>query len=124
MVSPGGGTTRTEKVRTIGGLRSVRENLRVCWQGDQLGRNCGRCEKCVRTKVNFLAAGHGVAPALGPLEPGELRGLTIGSVGALGVYRELLDDTDLLPPEVAEDLRWLLAQPLVPHGTEAEATDA
>lgn len=124
MVSPGGGTTRTAKVRAIGGFRSVRDHLRVCWQGDRLGRNCGRCEKCVRTKVNFLAAGHGVAPALGPLVPGELRGLTIGSIGALGVYRELLDDTDLLPDDVAEDLRWLLAQPIVPHGAEPEEPGA
>lgn len=117
MVQPGGGLTRTQKVRAIGGLPSVRAHLRVCWEGDQLGRNCQRCEKCVRTKVNFLAAGHGVAPALGALVPGEIRGLTIGSTGAQAVYLEMLEDMDLLPPDVAEDLRWLIDQPLVLHET-------
>jgi hypothetical protein len=116
LAFPGGGTNRTAKVRAIGGFESVRQHIRVCWQGDRIGRNCGACEKCVRTKVNFLAAGHGVVPALGPLRPGELRGLTVASIGALAVYRDLLADTDLLPPEVVEDLRWLVAQPLVPHG--------
>lgn len=115
MVSPGGGANRTEKVRAIGGHAAVREHIRVCWQGDRPGRNCGRCEKCVRTKVNFLAAGHGVAPALGPLEPGQLRTLTIGSTGAQAVYRDMLAETELLPSEVAEDLRWLVDQPIVPH---------
>lgn len=123
MTSPGGGINRTEKVRVIGGLESVRQHLRVCWQGEQPGRNCGECEKCLRTKVNFLAAGHGAVPALGPLEPGALRGITIGSTGALVVYQELLAETELLPDDVAEDLRWLLDQPIVPHGSQPAAGD-
>ncbi|MCU1370767.1 MAG: hypothetical protein JWO77_1961 [Ilumatobacteraceae bacterium] len=115
-VQPGAGVTRTQKVAAIGGLASVREHLRVCWQGDRSGRNCGACEKCVRTKVNFLAAGHGSAPALGVLEPGQIRGLTIGSVGARAVFQELADDTDHLDPELAADIGWLLDQPIQPHG--------
>lgn len=117
MVQPGAGVSRTEKVRLIGRLASVREHIRVCWQGDEPGRNCGRCEKCLRTKVNFLAAGHGTVPALGPLQPGDLRTVTIGSTGARAVFAELLAETDLLPPEIADDLRWLLDQPLVLHGS-------
>jgi len=112
MALVGAGRSRTEKCEAIGGLGSVRDHLRVCWAGDLQGRNCGRCEKCVRTKVNFLAAGHGVAPALGPLEPGELRNVAIYSMGAYAVYEELRDDVDRLPSDVAEDLLWLLDQPL------------
>ena len=123
LIQPGAGVSRTEKVRAIGGFDSVRQHLRVCWEGNQAGRNCQRCEKCVRTKVNFLAAGQGVAPALGPLGPGELRRLTIGSDGALAVYVELLDDLDLLPADVAEDLRWLIEQPVKPHEHEAHAPE-
>jgi hypothetical protein len=33
----------------------IAARLRVCWQGPQTGANCGRCEKCVRTKLNFAA---------------------------------------------------------------------
>lgn len=106
----GGGISRTDKCRVIGAYESVREHIRVCWAGDQLGRNCGRCEKCVRTKVNFMAAGHGTIPALGTLEPGQLRTITIGSEGARAIYEEMLDAPLDLPPEVLDDLRWLLQQ--------------
>lgn len=30
-------------------------NLRVCWEGLELDRNCGRCQKCVRTMLAFRA---------------------------------------------------------------------
>ena len=116
VAQPGGGSTRTEKVATIGALAAVRDHIRVCWEGDRHGRNCGRCEKCVRTKLNFLAAGYGTVPALGPLLPGEVRALTIGSSGAHAVFAELLDETDRLAPDVADDIRWLLAQPIGAHG--------
>ena len=112
MIQPGAGVTRTQKCQAIGHLPSVQTHLRVCWQGAERGRNCGRCEKCVRTKVNFLAAGHGTIAALGPLEPGQLRHVTIGSTGARGIYEEMRDDVDRLPPDVAADLLWLLEQPL------------
>lgn len=115
LVHPGAGATRTEKVRAIGAMTSVRDHIRVCWEGDRLGRNCGQCEKCIRTKANFLAAGHGVAPALGPLVPGELRSVSIGSEGAYAIHAELLADAESLPDEIVEDIRWLLAQPVAPH---------
>jgi hypothetical protein len=35
-------------------------NLRVCWQGELEDRNCGVCEKCIRTKLNFLATGSSI----------------------------------------------------------------
>ena len=114
MGQPGADATRTEKAAALSDLRSVREHLRVCWEGDLPGRNCGRCEKCVRTKVNLLAAGCGTIPALGPLEPGELRGLAIRSQGALELFEQLLGEQDRLPDDVVADLRWLLEQPLAP----------
>jgi hypothetical protein len=38
--------------------------LRVCWEDNETGKNCGTCEKCVRTKLNFLAAGLTLPEAL------------------------------------------------------------
>ena len=29
--------------------------VRVCWAGESLDRNCGQCEKCLRTMLNFWA---------------------------------------------------------------------
>jgi hypothetical protein len=51
----GGGFTRTERVGLICERPDIATQLRVCWQGRVAGSNCGRCEKCIRTKMNFLA---------------------------------------------------------------------
>lgn len=32
-------------------------NIRVCWERVDTNMNCGRCEKCVRTQLNFIAIG-------------------------------------------------------------------
>lgn len=128
LLHTGAGIGRTQKCEVLGHLESVRTGIRVCWAGQDLGRNCGRCEKCVRTKVNFMAGGHGTIPALGALRPGELRAQIIKSEAALGIYRELLDDLPALPPDVAADLEWLLAHqkgdgtPSVPDDEEPTAS--
>jgi hypothetical protein len=51
----GAGFTRTERVRLICDYPEIAAKLRVCWEGPKTGGNCGRCEKCIRTKLNFLA---------------------------------------------------------------------
>jgi hypothetical protein len=58
VIHDGATHSRTEKVNEIAKWKKGTENLRVCWQGDLKDRNCGRCEKCLRTKLNFLATGN------------------------------------------------------------------
>jgi len=59
---------RVDKVKLIAGWPEARRNLRVCWQAGADGRNCGRCEKCIRTKLEFLC--HGITtPECFPPEP-------------------------------------------------------
>jgi hypothetical protein len=53
----GAGASRTEKVASIVTWPEVARGVRVCWEGREGDRNCGRCEKCVRTFLNFKAAG-------------------------------------------------------------------
>lgn len=53
----GSGASRTEKVASISAWPEAFRGLRVCWEGNNLDRNCGRCEKCIRTYLNFKAAG-------------------------------------------------------------------
>jgi hypothetical protein len=50
---------RTEKIEflSLEADPEVLAGLRVCWEGEELDRNCGRCEKCIRTALNFWAAG-------------------------------------------------------------------
>jgi len=57
VVTDGTGFTRTEKVALVARYPHTRDLLRVCWEGPLTGRNCGRCEKCKRTYLNFMATG-------------------------------------------------------------------
>lgn len=47
---------RTDKVKWLAENTDVSGLLRVCWAGKELHRNCGHCEKCLRTMLNFWAA--------------------------------------------------------------------
>jgi hypothetical protein len=55
VMHDGASHSRTEKVKEISTWKAGADNLRVCWQGDLKDKNCGACEKCIRTKLNFLA---------------------------------------------------------------------
>lgn len=57
VMHDGASHNRNEKVSEISEWKEGVANLRVCWEGDIKDANCGICEKCVRTKLNFLAAG-------------------------------------------------------------------
>ena len=56
VIYDGGEYARTEKTKGIADWEVGLKNLRVCWQRPYIG-NCGVCEKCIRTKLNFLAMG-------------------------------------------------------------------
>ena len=58
MYTEGGGLTRSERVSVVAEHPEIASHLRVCWEGPHTGRNCGKCEKCTRTKLNFMAGGH------------------------------------------------------------------
>ncbi|EPR30570.1 hypothetical protein dsat_1292 [Alkalidesulfovibrio alkalitolerans DSM 16529] len=67
LVLDGCAFDRTEKVRWLSENTEILDDLRVCWAGENLDRNCGVCEKCVRTMLNFWAVGREV-PAAFPTE--------------------------------------------------------
>ena len=65
--------SRLEKVRDLATWPTALAALRVCPAnaGDEI--NCGRCEKCLRTRLELLAAGVEETAAFGPsLTPIEL----------------------------------------------------
>lgn len=76
----GAGFNRSEKIRVLAGWETGVKHLRVCWAGDDHSRNCGRCEKCVRTQLNFMLAGLS-RPACfpSPLAAGHLSRITLTS---------------------------------------------
>lgn len=64
---------RLDKVRDLASWPTALAALRVCPEGRGTAANCGRCEKCLRTRLELLAAGVDETAALGPsLTPIEL----------------------------------------------------
>ena len=57
IIHDGAGFSRSEKIKLLCEWQVNIKNLRVCWAGGSNDRNCGLCEKCVRTRFNFLLAG-------------------------------------------------------------------
>lgn len=57
VIHDGAGFSRSEKLQALAEWPLGIQNLRVCWAGDKHDSNCGRCEKCVRTRLNLLVAG-------------------------------------------------------------------
>jgi hypothetical protein len=57
LLTDGGGIARTAKLRNIAADTLALTGLRVCWQGADVSRNCGRCEKCLTTMLNMKIAG-------------------------------------------------------------------
>jgi hypothetical protein len=64
IVHDGAGFSRTDKVAQIARSSLASNTLKVCWQGSDQSVNCGVCEKCLRTKMNFLATGSPIPPSL------------------------------------------------------------
>ena len=57
IVHDGAQFSRTEKVVHLAKHPALIDRLKVCWEGAVQHENCGTCEKCTRTRLNFLAAG-------------------------------------------------------------------
>jgi len=53
----GASHSKLTKVLAIAGQEVVQRHLRVCWEGKQLDRNCGKCFKCIATQICFQLAG-------------------------------------------------------------------
>lgn len=57
LIHDGAGYSRTQKLELLVKAGVPLEALRVCWEGRRQDRNCGRCEKCIRTHLSFLLLG-------------------------------------------------------------------
>lgn len=53
----GAGFTRSEKIEALSKYPLALKTLKVCWEGEKQGRNCGKCNKCVQTRLNLYLAG-------------------------------------------------------------------
>ncbi len=93
VIHDGASYTRTEKVHAFADWQVGVNNLRVCWEGDIKDKNCGRCEKCVRTQFNFLACGRSI-PNCFPENNNliaELKKITPKHQGVLSDWQQIYD---------------------------------
>jgi hypothetical protein len=87
----GAGYGRTQKAQLLKNEDVVLRNIRVCSRPEAGGKNCGECKKCIRSKLNFLAARAQNMPALGrPFAMTDLQKLDFNDPLHLSFYREML----------------------------------
>ena len=94
---------RIDKVRDLAGWPTALAALRVCHEAQGDEANCGRCEKCLRTRLELLAAGVEETAAFGP------------SLTPIELWDEAV--TDVVPPRAVQ-YEDLLA-PLKARGLDA-----
>ena len=101
VVHDGGRFSRLEKVRDLASWPTALAALRVCPARLEDGGNCGKCEKCLRTRLELLAVGVDQTSAFGPsLTPIELWEEAVPTPTS---HRAIMYE-DLLPPLRARGL--------------------
>jgi hypothetical protein len=92
IVHDGAAFCRTEKIAFLADVPAALRSLKVCWEGKDQGRNCGVCEKCVRTLLNLMAVGVTDAPCFDrPLDPRGIRQLAIETDLVLAELRSIVE---------------------------------
>ena len=100
IVHDGASFGRIEKLRQLAQWPEALANLRVCWQGAQLDRNCCHCEKCLRTMLMLDLAGIGATDAFpDPISLNAISTLVIKSQSGIDEFGYLLKEAERLQLE-------------------------
>ena len=87
--------SRMAKTKIVAEWPAGLANLRVCTARPEIGaRNCGRCEKCVRTRLQLLALGAAVPDATfgtRPLTPESIADISIHTKYGAMCYTDCID---------------------------------
>lgn len=96
LVSTGGTHDRLERVAFLADHPVLLARLRVCYQAGAGGGNCGRCEKCIRTRLELRACGLPADQFPPGLRPEDVEAVETDLEGALqaleAVYERLPED--------------------------------
>lgn len=93
IIHDGAGFSRSEKIKVLSEWMVGTKNLRVCWEGDLKDRNCGSCEKCVRTRINFLLAGSNEPACFdSPLDASLLKNIVLHGEGSTRNWKQIRDE--------------------------------
>lgn len=120
VVTDGAEFLRTDKAAVLKNWPKALEKLRVCYQGEDLSKNCGHCNKCKRTMFNFMAVGVNNLPCMPSITMDELMGIQMNTIEheELSLVMKYLDEHPLKPvPEWIPLLREKLASgPIISSG--------
>lgn len=95
IVHDGAAFSRTEKIAVIAQDPVATKAIKVCWEAADLSTNCGICEKCVRTRLNFKAVGID-SPACfdGEITPDQIRLIRFDNESQRAGFRSILAYAD------------------------------
>jgi len=95
IVHDGAAFSRTEKIVVIAKDPVATKAIKVCWDAPDLSTNCGICEKCVRTRLNFKAAGiDNPSCFAGEIIPEQIRRIHFSNDSQRAGFRSILDYAD------------------------------
>jgi hypothetical protein len=94
IMHDGAAYSRTKKVAALANWETGSMNLRVCWQPGSRGGNCGCCEKCLRTMLNFLANRLPVPPCFpsSTVSAEAIREVSIPNIAVMAEWRQIYDE--------------------------------
>ena len=91
IVHDGAAFSRTDKIALIAKDPVATRAVKVCWQAADLSTNCGTCEKCVRTRLNFKAVGIDSPSCFaGEITLDQIRSIRFGDESQRAGFRSLL----------------------------------
>ncbi|HTC52270.1 MAG TPA: hypothetical protein VK700_10065 [Steroidobacteraceae bacterium] len=95
IVHDGAAFSRTEKIALIAKDPVATQAVKVCWEAADLSTNCGICEKCIRTRLNFKAVGVDRPSCFdGELTLEQIRRIGFGNDSQRAAFRSILDYAD------------------------------
>lgn len=112
MYVSGAADARTARCAHIGKEKAMVENLRVCWQSNSHGANCGVCEKCQRTILNLMAAGYGGVPSIGQFSLQTLTSAEPWDEERKAYYRDIITYNDTVSHALPENIRTAIIKKL------------
>jgi hypothetical protein len=96
VVHDGAAFSRTEKIAVIATDPVATKTIKVCWDAPDLSTNCGNCEKCVRTRLNFKAVGvDNPSCFAGEITPDQIRRIRFSNDSQRAGFRSILDYADV-----------------------------
>ncbi len=91
IVHDGAAFSRSEKIAVIAQDPVATRAVKVCWDAADLSTNCGTCEKCVRTWLNFKAVGvDNPSCFAGEITPDQIRRIRFSNESQRAGFRSIL----------------------------------